>query len=108
MQKNLSTKQGAKTTKDAQKVATRKQGHGVKSFPHAPSLFTAEEAQAVRDSEYTQAWAALMYALGIAPSMALSSTEIPLQAKRCRGKRLGKAINQDAPKMPQHGEGDIA
>ena len=58
MKKNLSKPTGAttKTTTDAQKVATRKQGHGVSS-PHAPASFSAEEAQAVRDSEYEHAWA---------------------------------------------------
>lgn len=58
MKKTLSNQTGApkKTTKDAQQVAKRK-GCGVSS-PHTPSSFTAEEAQAVRDSEYEHAWAA--------------------------------------------------
>jgi biotin operon repressor len=47
----------AKTTKDAQKVATRKQGSGVTSHPHCPASFSAEEAQETRDKEYEQAWA---------------------------------------------------
>jgi biotin operon repressor len=55
MKKQLSKAGAKKTTTDAQKVA-KKKGYGVLS-PHAPSSFSAEEAQAVRDSEYEHAWA---------------------------------------------------
>jgi biotin operon repressor len=47
----------SKTVSDSKKTANSRKGHGVSSYPHAPSAFTAEEAQETRDKEYEQAWA---------------------------------------------------